>query len=190
MAVNPAGGGKPSSSVANFPGFNYLARVASAANRAVDAHAELLNDAWSQMRDGTYTPEQALKTWSRVTDNYVGVATEAWRVSNVGPAPSWFLIPYSKKDPKLNYSVPIDQVLEKTADLDVTSFQSMGAWPSIPPQNMLKDGRVRAAGTRIEFDLNQAALAVDVGNSYQAFVFRKGGGAAPPLAAIVVQITA
>lgn len=189
MAVNPAGG-KPSSSVANFPGFNYVARVASAANRAMDAHAELLNQAWSQMREGTYTPEEALKTWSRVTDNYVGVVTEAWRVSNVGPTPSWFLIPYSKKDPKLNYSVPIDQVLEKNADLEVTSFQSMGTWPSITAQTMLKNGQVRGAGTRIEFDLDQGALDVAVGNSYQAFVFRKGGGAAPPLAAIVVQISA
>src|SRR5262245_12801056 len=103
----------------NVPGFEFLQRVTTATVRALTAHAEELNGAWSEIRRGRFGPGVAMQSWTRVVENYYGIVTEAWRGPSPTAKPAWLVIPYSKsKPPAPSFSVPVEAVLEKGAQID------------------------------------------------------------------------
>lgn len=185
---NPAGGGpRGVSGDDNVPGFEYAQRVTTSAIRALTAHGEEINEAWSQIRRGKYDANAAMNSWARLAENYYGIFVEVMRGPFPIPRPAWLIIPYSKsKPPAPDFSVRIDGEVDKGTPLGYTKFEAVGA--DKPGLGML-DGPPEAAGNRVEIRLNNAAIQkLDPDTDHVAFIFRQGVGKATPLVIVVLRI--
>jgi hypothetical protein len=170
----------------NVPGFEYVQRVSTAAFRALSAHGEAMNAAWCQIRRGEFGFAEAARSWSKIVENYFTVVTEAARGPSQLARPAWQVIPYSKKDPRLNFSVPTEYVLERGAALAYTRFASLtgdGVGGDI------YEDTPKAVGSRVEFRLNRKVMDGLPDNAdYIGFIIRKGMGTAPPLVIVMIRV--
>jgi hypothetical protein len=182
----------------NVPGFEYVQRVSAAALHAVLAHGEEANRAWSELRRGRFGIGAALQSWTKVVENYAGVVTEGLRFTPQPAQPAWLFIPYSKKNPPTTkFSLRIDTTREPIASLHFTEFEGPAPVRSAAPGSgrvksvLYKKGIPEVVGNRVEFNLDHSQVQqLDDGTQHTAFVYRKGMGAAPPVAVVVVQVTA
>jgi hypothetical protein len=183
-----AGRDQPMSGSDNFPGFEFSQRVATAAVRALAGHARELNANWASIRRGQFSVSEALQSWSRITEAYFGVVTEAVRSSDVSQ-PTWQVIPYSKKGhPQPRHSIRIDRVLAAGTALASTAFEGLGTGRST--QDFYKK-KPTLEGNRVEFTLDKTVLdSLKDGTDYVSFVFPKAMGTVPPLVIILLSITA
>jgi len=180
----------------NVPGFEYVQRVSTAALHAVMAHGEEANRAWSELRRGRFGIGAALQSWTKVVENYAGLVTEGLRFTPHASQPAWLFIPYSKKDPPTTkFSIRIDTTREPIPSLQFTDFEGLApvgyTGERSTRRNALYKKPPDVTGGRIEFSLDHDKIkALDDDTEHTAFAFRKGMGAAPPVAVIVVRVTA
>jgi hypothetical protein len=174
----------------NVPGFEYVQRVSTAAFHAVLAHGEEANRAWSETRRGRFGIGAAMQSWTKVVENYAGVVAEGLRFPAQTSQPGWQFIPYSKKNPPTPpFSVRTDSTRELRQGLEYTTFA-----PLVPTGSSTKSVRYsktpEVVGGRIEFTLDRSQIqTLDSNTDYIGFIYRKGMGAAPPVAIIVVHVT-
>jgi hypothetical protein len=189
---NVTGGGDtvPDGGDDNAPGFGYASRVSTAAFRALSSHGEEMNRAWCEIRQGRYGVGTAMKSWARVTETYVGVLAEAWRGPQL-PSPSWLFIAFSKSDESvvMHYSIRVDDVLPAGTLLDSSEFEPVGGSGGVVAATLYADPP-KVVASRIEFVLDEDRLrALTDGTTYIAFIVRKGAGAVPPLAVVLIRVT-
>ena len=184
---DPTGAGNSAVGDDNVPGFEYAQRVTTSAIRALTAHGEELNDAWSQIRRGQYDSKAALNSWARLTEKYFGIFVEIMRGPVPMPRPAWLVIPYSKKKPPSpSFSVRIDGHVDRGTMLGYTKFEAVGAAKAGVG---IFDGPPQAAGNRVEIQLKNAAIQKLAANTdHMAFIFRQGVGNASPLVIVVLRI--
>jgi len=190
---NVTGGGDtvPDGGDDNAPGFRYASRVSTAASRALTSHGEELNRAWSEIRQGRYGIGTAMKSWARLTENYFGVAAEAWRGPSQLPSPSWLLIPLSMgaDSTVMHYSMRVDDVLTAGTLLDYSEFEPIGGGGGEITAGLYAAPPTVVA-SRIDFVLDEHRLrALRNGTTYIGFIARKGGGAASPLGVVLIRVT-
>ena len=172
----------------NFPGFEYFQRVSTAAVRALAAHGEEMNGAWSEIRRGQYDVPTALQGWANVVENYYGIFTELMR----GPAqvarPAWLVVPYSKgKPPAPSFSVRIEGSVAPGTPLDYTKFESFG-WDERPLYGIYARPP-EANGSRVEIRLNDEVIQrIRENTDLVSFIFRKSAGSAPPLVIVLLHV--
>jgi hypothetical protein len=173
----------------NFPGFEYLSRASTAAGRALTAHAQALNSAWTQMREGRYTVAAAMQTWTRLAEDYYGIATELLRGPSPLRQPAWLVIPYVKRSQQcVDFSVAIDDFLERNSTLDATAFEMFGRDRSAH-NNLYAKGSPQGSGTFVQISLDRAALDdLEDSSDHVSLIFRRGAGVVTPLAVVVVHI--
>lgn len=187
MSTDDPAGGPPGPGDDNVPGFEYAQRVTTTAIRALTAHGEEINDAWSQIRRGKYDAAAAMTSWARLAENYYGIFVEMMRGPSPMPRPAWLVIPYSKeKPPSPSFSVRIDQHVDKGTLLGYTQFEAVGAEKSGVG---IFDGPPEAAGNRIEIRLKDTVIQkLKANTDHMAFIFRQGVGKATPLVIVVLRI--
>jgi hypothetical protein len=173
----------------NFPGFEYAQRVTASTIRALAAHGEEINDAFMQIRRGTYDANDAMAAWTRLAENYYAIFAELMRGPSPIARPAWLIIPYSKKKPPSPiFSTPIEGNVDKRTPLACTKFEAVGGDRS---GLGILDGPPEAAGGRVQIRLNDKAiqkLAVD--SDHVGFIFRQGVGRIPPLVIVVLRVIA
>jgi hypothetical protein len=180
----------------NVPGFEYAQRVSTAAFHAVLAHGEEANRAWSEIRRGRFGIGAAMQSWTKVVENYACVVMEGLRFPAQAPQPAWLFIPYSKKKPPTTpFSLRIDTTREQATPLEFTTFEGRApagdAGARATVRNALYTKTPDVAGGRIEFSLDHNKIQkLDDDTEHTAFAFRKGMGAGPPVAVIVLRVTA
>jgi hypothetical protein len=172
----------------NYPGHGYVARVAAAISHAYSSQTEQMNEAWTDMRNGRWDFGRAMQVWARTIETSYDVFVAAAQVPVRSPSPAWLVVPYYLDKPKANrpadwlYHVPVEGQSE-TGLLDYSKF--IGATAAY---DLYREPPVRS-GTRVEFRLNESELKLlKPDTDYISFVFRKGQGAAPPLAIIVLRV--
>lgn len=194
-------GATPSSSTDkdNVPGFEYVQRVSTAALHALLGNGEEANRVWFEMRRGRLGFGALLRSWTKMVENAGGVVTEALRLTPQAVQPAWLFIPYSKTDPPTTkFAIRLDTTPEPIASLQFTDFEgpapvgsqaaAMGG-SGRGKSRLYKKGIPDVVGNRLEFSLDEGKVKeLDVNTQHTAFVFRKGMGAAPPVAVVIVQV--
>jgi hypothetical protein len=181
----------------NVPGFEYVQRVSNAALQAMLAHGEEANRAWSEIRRGRFGIGAAMQSWTKVVENYACVVMEGLRFTAHPPQPAWLFIPYSKGRPTTQFSIRMDTLREQASDVESTKFESPGPLGSAaaPRQGTVTSSLYKktpkVVDGRIEFSLDPDLVKeLENDTMHTALVFRKGRGATPPVAVIVMRVTA
>jgi hypothetical protein len=173
----------------NFPGFDYLERVASAAVQALTKHGNEANNAWNGLRAGTYDGTTAMQSFASVVDSYYTVLVETLRAPWQLPRPAWLVIPYSKADPPApQKTVAVEKVLDSQAKLKYSPFQTLGTGYAAPD---IFDGAVHPNGARVDFRLSNAVIQTLTNDSHHVgFIYEEGRGDVTPLLILVLHVTA
>ena len=128
-----------------------------------------------------------MQSWARVVENYSNVVGEVLRSPSQLPATAWFVIQYSKKEPRLNHTIRIDDVLDKSTALKSSDFIPLGG------SNALTSGDVYAktegVGSRLDVELNEDRLKGVHEGRYVGVIFRQEIGSGTPLAIVILHVS-
>jgi hypothetical protein len=180
----------------NPPGLEYLLRIGKAWESVVTGQTAALQQAWNEVRGGTYTQEKAMKLWSGLAESQFDVITEVAK----GPAyvfrPAWLYFSY-KMASKLPVegAAKIDRTESQATNLDTTDLSSMsggGGALSGSGTNSIYLTCVPTSSRReisIKLDIGEIEKQAKAGHQYMGFILGKDRGAEPPLVIVILRVT-
>jgi hypothetical protein len=190
MVGAPSAVARPGSE--NLPGFDFASRVGRVAGIALAAQTEAANRAWADMLQGTYTFGSAMRTWSRMFENYYDVLVELWRGPGYVPRPAWIFFDYAYSRSQDSW---VPDTLKAPAKMD--RLRTPETEPA-PTEFVGLQGKGGSARLYKGYDWVQNELTVTLDPEearklepgvYISFLFAKGRSSEAPLAIIALRVT-
>jgi hypothetical protein len=106
-----------------FPGFDYVERVGQALSSAAVGQIAIANDAWSQIKNGSYGFAAMMQSLAQLIEGQYGTMVEASRGPGFVQQPVWLYFDYSKATGGILQGVAtITRVEAISTTLDKTAF--------------------------------------------------------------------
>ena len=179
-----------------FPGFEFVDRVGQAWISASAAQTRLANEAWSQMRSGNLGLSDLMQFWARSVESQFGTFLELSRGPGFVRQPAWLYFDYKKGETgqtALEGLATLSRSEALATNLDKTDFAYFEGGPS----KLMEDDYTAQwldSTNRTDIKITIAvekleAADVQVGQ-YIAFVLAAGRSSEPPLAIVMLRISA
>jgi len=193
------------SNISRFPGIEYFERVGLAWTNALSVNRKALDDAWSEMKDGTYDYKQMMKTWADTAESYYGVAVEAQRGPGYQRQPVWVYFDYGPQrgGPARPNTLERLATLERTesegTNLECTEFASLLENDHLDPEKVYStlpqwEG---ASRSRIYMALDTDFIhqhvkppkSIKHQQQYISFILAAGRTSEPPLVIVMLRVS-
>ena len=191
-------GKKSSGARANLPGLDYMRRMGEAWQTAMMDQLSATQQAWEEAMAGNYDHKTAARLWAGAAASYYDFFLELSRGPNYSFHPAWIRLPHKLGETlPLKAAVAIDRAESQNTELEATDFTPLRGGAAL--KNLYDMLAPTPSGRELVVELDVDALnkqlsdltgQQEIAGQYLSFVTGKGRGAEPPLAIVVLSVTA
>jgi hypothetical protein len=175
----------------NFPGLKLGTVIAESWLRLLTDQASLFNDAWRQVKDGSFGFGDYARSAASLWESYLRAIADVVRTPfQGGAAPQWVNFVYDKEKPALKRTVSLPGDLGESVQLAVTPLHALGSSEIIPASVVsasFPSGNLRHDTLEVMIDDPRALPRKD--GEYIGFVYDRRSQGGPPLVVILLTIS-
>jgi hypothetical protein len=173
-----------------IPGFEYLERIGIVWQRAQTDQARIANDAWNQMKAGTYGYAAMVANWAKLTETYFPVLIEGLRGPGYVREPVWVYFTFSKGQPSaLETTVTIPRMEAQATELDPTTLAPMHGQRPLDGVLTCTWADNNLSRTQIKIVLDVTKLPAAENGQYICIIMPKSRGPESPLVIVMLRVT-